>query len=79
MKVKIYGRTQGCKFCDQAKAICEANNFDMEFVDIEKEGLTGEALNEICGEPVRTVPQIFVDDKFIPGGATGFVKFLKGE
>ncbi len=79
MKVKIYGRTQGCKYCDQAKAICESNGFDMEFIDIEKENLGIPELSELCGEPVRSVPQIFVDDKFISGGATGFIKFLKGE
>ncbi|AXC39433.1 UNVERIFIED_ORG: hypothetical protein [Escherichia phage CMSTMSU] len=34
MKVKIYGRTTGCKFCDTAKAVCENNKFDMEFIDM---------------------------------------------
>lgn len=78
MKVKIYGRKQGCKYCDQVKSICEANGFDTEFIDIEEQGLGINELSDICGESVRTVPQVFVDKKFISGGATGFVKFLKG-
>ncbi|WPK19532.1 hypothetical protein [Salmonella phage SD-1_S14] len=40
MKVKIYGRKTGCKFCDTAKAVCEQNKFEMEFVDIVAEGKT---------------------------------------
>ncbi|MFS8319697.1 glutaredoxin domain-containing protein [Escherichia coli] len=77
MKVKIYGRTTGCKFCDTAKAVCEQNKFDMEFVDIVTEGIDGAKLSEICGEPVRQVPQIFVNDIYVPGGCTGFIEGLK--
>ncbi|WPK19531.1 hypothetical protein [Salmonella phage SD-1_S14] len=34
-------------------------------------------LSEICGEPVRQVPQIFVNDIYVPGGCTGFIEGLK--
>lgn len=77
MKVKIYGRTVGCKWCTRAKTICEMNNFDMEFIDLETAGLSGEDLSNIVGKPVREVPQIFVDDQYV-GGCTDFEAFLKG-
>lgn len=78
MKVKIYGKTVGCKFCDTAKQICQANSFDMEFVDIEEAGLSVVELSEICGQPVRQVPQIFVDDAYI-GGCDKFIEFLRNQ
>lgn len=78
MNVKMYGRTQGCKFCDRAKLICEMNGFELEFIDVEVNGLGAAELAEICGTPVRTVPQIFVDEKYI-GGCDNFEAFLKGE
>lgn len=77
MEVKIYGRSQGCKFCTRAKTICEMNDFDMEFIDLEVEGISGEQLAEICGTPVRTVPQIFVDGEYV-GGCDNFEEFLQG-
>lgn len=77
--VKMYGRSVGCKYCTTAKEICISNNFNLDFVDIEKENITGEQLREITGNPsVRTVPQIFVDGNYI-GGCDEFIKFLKGE
>ncbi len=78
MNVKMYGRAQGCKFCDRAKMICEMNALDLEFIDIDAAGIDGAALSEIVGQPVRQVPQIFVDGQYI-GGCDKFEAFLKGE
>lgn len=78
MNVKMYGRSQGCKFCDRAKLICEMNGFELEFIDIEAHGLSAADLGEIVGTPVRTVPQIFVDEQYV-GGCDQFEVFLKGE
>lgn len=78
MKVKMYGRSKGCKFCDRAKLICETNGFELEFIDVDEAGLTGVELTEITGVPVRSVPQIFVDDAYV-GGCDKFEAFLKGE
>lgn len=77
MKVKIYGRKTGCKFCDTAKQVCEANKFDMEFIDIAEAGIDGVKLAEICGQAVRQVPQIFVNEEYVPGGCTGFIDGLR--
>lgn len=76
MDVLIYGRKSGCKYCDQAKLICEDKGFDVEFIDITEAGLDGPKLQEICGVPVRTVPQIFVDKQYI-GGCDSFIEYLK--
>ena len=77
MKVKIYGRKTGCKFCDTAKQVCEANKFDMEFIDIVTAGIDGDKLSELCSERVRKVKEFFVNDVYVPGGCTGFVEGLK--
>lgn len=78
MQVKIYGRTEGCKFCTRAKTICQMNEFDMEFIDIDEAQLSIQDLHDICGSPVRSIPQIFVDGSYI-GGCDKFEEFLKGE
>ena len=78
MFVKIYGKEVGCKFCDRAKTICELNGYDMEFIDIVSEGMGAAELSEICGTPVRSVPQIFIDEQYI-GGCDKFEEYLKQE
>lgn len=76
MNVLIYGRKEGCKYCTTAKSICEDKAFDMEFIDITDAGIDGAKLQEICGQPVRTVPQIFVNGEYV-GGCDSFIEYLK--
>ena len=76
MDVIIYGRRTGCKFCDTAKQVCETNKIPMEFIDLTEHNIDGEKLSEICGKPVRQVPQIFIDGVHV-GGCTEFVAELK--
>lgn len=78
MNVKMYGRSEGCKFCDRAKLICVMNELVLEFVDIDDQCLGAADLEKIVGTPVKTVPQIFVDGQYI-GGCDKFEAFLKGE
>ncbi|QBZ70817.1 putative glutaredoxin [Edwardsiella phage pEt-SU] len=73
--VKIYGKPN-CPWCDRAKALAEEKGLEIEYINIVEAGINGEKLSEICGEVVRTVPQIFVDDVFIKGGYEGLVKTL---
>lgn len=58
MKVVIYGKP-GCKYCNDAKQICESNGIDYQYstvgVDISKDQLL-----EKVGNPITTVPQIFI-------------------
>lgn len=80
-KVYIYGRLQGCPFCDNAKRLCEAKGYDFDFVevgkDITKEALVEKVLTHTTVPP-RTVPQIFIGEEYI-GGFTEFHKHTQGE
>lgn len=76
MKVTIYGRSQGCQFCDTAKQVCETNKFDYDFIDLDEAGIDAVQLSAIVGTPVRKVPQILVDDVYV-GGCTEFVNGLR--
>lgn len=76
MEVKIYGRLTGCPYCTNAKAVCEQNKLDMEFIDMVSTGMTKDELCEIVGKTVSTVPQIFVDGEYV-GGYTEFVAHLR--
>ena len=59
MKVIIYSK-EGCQYCDHAVELCETEGLDYEKVMIDKE-----KLKEICGGPVTTYPQIFIDGRRI--------------
>ncbi|EBY9763853.1 hypothetical protein D5W64_12140 [Salmonella enterica subsp. enterica serovar Saintpaul] len=75
MKVKIYGKPN-CKWCDAAKLLAADKGCDIEYINIVEAGIDGAKLSLICGEPVRTVPQIFVDDAFVKGGYEGLNQLL---
>lgn len=80
-KVTIYGRSQGCPYCDNAKRLCEAKGLNFEFIEVGT-GITKEALVEKVlahtDLPPRTVPQIFVGDQYI-GGFNEFHVHTQGE
>lgn len=75
MKVKIYGKPN-CKWCESAKLLATGKGCDVEYINIVEAGIDGSKLSEICGEPICTVPQIFVDDAFIKGGYEGLNQLL---
>lgn len=64
MKIEIY-TTGFCPYCDRAKNLLTEKGLDYteHNLDGKKEELM--ALKERTGQ--RTVPQIFIDDKFIGG------------
>lgn len=76
MNVIIYGRPN-CAYCDKAKALCESKEINYTYhevgVDISKEDLL-----EKIGKPVRSVPQVFIEDggveRYIEGGFEGLSK-----
>lgn len=72
MKVKIYG-TSWCTFCQQAKSLCESKSLSYEYIDVDDTSNLRD-LEQKIGQKVKSVPQIFIDDKFIPGGYSGFSK-----
>jgi len=77
MHVKIYGKDQ-CAFCIRAKELAiqlqGQGKLTYEYIDLQEAGMGAAELGELVGRPVRTVPQILIDDKPI-GGYTEFSKF----
>jgi len=70
MKVEIYG-AEHCSFCKQAVKLCETKSIEYNYIDVD----TGSNLSDLIermGLVPRTIPQIFVDGTYIPGGYTGF-------
>lgn len=77
-KVIIYGRTNPiCPFCLQAKKMAEKAGLHFEYKDLSKNEWSPEALLEDHGLHLRTVPAVFIDDKFI-GGAKELSQFIRG-
>ena len=62
--IKIYS-TSWCPPCAAAKRMLTDMGQTFEEIDIEKEGISREKLNEITGG--STVPQIIINDKSIGG------------
>lgn len=80
MLFTIFGR-QSCPYCVRAKKKAKRLSEKVDgcryrYVDIEKEGITKEALEKTIGQPVATVPQIFIDEKYI-GGCDDFEKWIE--
>ncbi len=74
MHVKIYGKDQ-CTFCNRAKELAAQlqvrGKLTYEYIDLQEADMGAAELGKLVGRPVRTVPQIFVDDRPI-GGYTDF-------
>ena len=73
MKVIIWSK-YNCPYCDQAKEFAKLRGIQVEERKIG-DGWTKEELLEAV-PTARSVPQIFVDDKYI-GGLKEFVEHLK--
>jgi glutaredoxin len=74
MTVDIYG-TESCTYCKQAVSLCEANAIEYNYVDVgNPTNLQG--LTERMGVRPRTVPQIFLDGAYLPGGFNGLKQEL---
>lgn len=70
--VTIYGKPS-CPYCSMAVQLCEEKKYEYKYIDIFEAGMSVADLQEKVGQPVRTVPQIFVGDKHV-GGYTDFYK-----
>jgi len=72
MKITIYG-TASCPYCVKAKEHASTlPNAEITYFDIHRDGIQREELESLMGKPVRTVPQILVND--LPVG--GYDDFL---
>lgn len=74
-KVVIY-TSETCPYCDLAKEYFQENDIKYE----EKSTIKPEFRKELIGLGVRSVPTIFVDDKYMVGFEVGaFEELYKGE
>ena len=64
MNIKIYGTTW-CPSCVSAKKFFDELGLDYEEINIEDNGMSREALEELTGG--HTVPQIVINDNCIGG------------
>ncbi|MFB6422023.1 MAG: GrxA family glutaredoxin [Candidatus Malihini olakiniferum] len=76
----IFGRP-GCSYCIRAIALAEKlteqrDDFSFCYVDIHAKGITKDELSRAVGKPIETVPQIFLDEKYI-GSCTDFEVYAK--
>lgn len=59
-----------CTYCNTAKNIMKQHNIAYEEVDIM------DAMDLMQKNNLRTVPQIFIDDKLLPGGCNGLREYF---
>ncbi len=65
MKVEIYTKDQ-CIWCDRAKVLLNAHSIDFDEFDLSNDDERIKFYENI-GDNVKTVPQVFIDDKRIGG------------
>ncbi len=65
MKAIVWSNV-GCSYCEQAKNLLKSKNIDFEERNIAHGTWTVQQLQEAV-PGVRTVPQIFVDEKYVGG------------
>jgi len=63
-KVIIY-TTQICPYCIRAKALLRSKRVDFEEIDVGRDPRLQDELRQRSGR--RTVPQIFIDEKYVGG------------
>jgi glutaredoxin len=75
MQIEIYG-APWCGYCQQAKRLCEENNVDFIYIDVDDT----EQLRKLearLGAPARAIPQIFLDNNLISTGFNGLKEAIK--
>jgi GrxC family glutaredoxin len=69
-KIQIYTQSY-CPYCTRAKEFVKSKGLDFEEINLDGKDEELNSLKNRTGH--RTIPQIFVDDKFI-GGYTDLVQ-----
>ena len=77
MKIEMYS-TNYCPFCVKAKALLERKGVNFEVIDVTNDDEARMALVKKANG-LRTVPQIFIDDKHIGGCDDLYALDSKGE
>lgn len=75
MKAIIWSKTS-CGFCIMAKQLLEEKNIPYEERNLNKEWTKEQLLESV--PDAKTVPQIFLDDKYI-GGFTELKSYFKNQ
>ena len=65
MNIEIYTK-DFCIWCDRAKSLLESKNLSFTEIDLSDDSVRSEFYSKL-GEGVKTVPQIFMDNKRICG------------
>ena len=65
MKVLIYTK-DNCIWCDRAKILLDSKNISYNEIDLSNDSERLKFYEKI-GDNVKTVPQVFIDDKRIGG------------
>ena len=65
MNIEIYTK-DFCIWCDRAKSLLESKNLSFTEIDLSDDSVRSEFYSKL-GEGVKTVPQIFMDNKRIGG------------
>ena len=63
-RAKVYSTTY-CPYCVRAKKLLEAKGIEFEEIDLTHDEALKQKIMQQTG--MRTVPQIFIDDKFVGG------------
>ena len=75
MKVSIYTK-DNCIWCDRAKILLDSKKISYNEIDLSDDSERLKFYDKI-GDNVKTVPQVFIDDKRI-GGFQDLRAFLDG-
>ena len=67
MEIIIYGK-EGCTLCDKTRMLCQIQSLPFQYLTVGSD-ITVEGLQAKVGEPVRSLPQIFVQQ----GGTQDYV------
>ena len=73
MKAIVWSNV-GCHFCEMAKTLLEQKGIEYEERNLAKDWKVQDLLEAVPN--ARTVPQIFIDDKYI-GSYDKLVEYLK--
>lgn len=76
MDIEIYSK-ENCGQCNAAKKMIESKCMDYEELILGKD-VTPNDLFDRIGNPVRSVPQVFVDGEYV-GGYNEFTNFMIGK
>lgn len=74
MKIEIYGAAW-CTFCKSAQNLCESKGLEFDYIDVDTDSNL-QSLEVRMGSKVKSIPQIFLDGQFVPGGFNGLKQEL---